>query len=252
MTKTLSALVALFAATSLFVACGPGRGSVSDKTPLAGDEQQAPTPSYGSTGASVSVHTLLGIPDESLDEARADAISITHYLSVKPQYVVSYNSVRKVPNWVSWELTLDWLGTLQRSNDFRPDDTLPSSLSQAQTSDYTGSGYDRGHLCPSADRDRNTADNSATFYLTNIVPQIGSSNRGPWERLEAYARTLAGRGDRLLITAGGIYGNDTIGTGVSVPESTFKIIVVLAPDQGANSVTAKTRVIAVRMPNREG
>ena len=42
----------------------------------------------------------------------------------------------------------------------------------------------------------------------------------------------------------------TIGTGVSVPDKTFKVVVVLdSIGQGAASVTTSTRVIAVMMPN---
>src|SRR6185295_9809167 len=136
----------------------------------------------------------------------------------------------KVPNWVSWELTSSWLGTVGRSDNYRPDDTFPSSVPQASLADYSGSGYDRGHMCPSADREDTTADNSATFYLTNMVPQAGNNNRGPWEKLEAYERGLVNAGKRLFIIAGGVFTSASvtqIGQGVAVPDSTFKVIVVL-------------------------
>ena len=62
------------------------------------------------------------------------------FLSVKSQYVISYNSGRKIPNWVSWELNTSYLGSTPRQDDFRPDDTLPPTLPQAQLADYSGSG----------------------------------------------------------------------------------------------------------------
>lgn len=73
-------------------------------------------------------------------------------------------------NWVAWELTKVDFGTSDRQDDFRPDPYLPAGWYRGKTSDYTGSGFDRGHLCPSADRTFTLEDNSATFLMTNIIP----------------------------------------------------------------------------------
>ncbi len=200
----------------------------------------------GGSGASLSVHTKLGIPSPS---STSDPNS---YLSVKSGYVLSYNSGRKVPNWVSWELTTAYLGGIDRQDDFRVDNTLPSSLPQAQLSDYSGSGYDRGHMCPSADRTRTTTANSQTFYLTNMVPQAANNNRGPWAALETETRQLAQAGKQLYKIAGGTFssGSRTIGNGVKVPDKTWQVVVVLdGVGQGPSAVTTSTRVIAVLMPN---
>jgi len=158
-----------------------------------------------------------------------------------------------LPGWVSWELNARWLGPVPRQNDFRPDDTLPKEIPQAQLSDYAGSGWDRGHLCPSEDRTATLADNRSTFYLTNIVPQSDAANGGPWAQLEAYLRTLAQHGGELSIVAGGIFAGPpkTIGAdAVFVPSATFKVAVVLDhPGQGIADVTGQNRVIAVVIPN---
>lgn len=202
----------------------------------------------GGPGADISVHTTLGLPSPS---STSDPDS---YLSVKPGYVLSYNSSRKIPNWVSWELNTSYLGSTDRQDDFRIDSTLPSTLPQATLADYSGSGYDRGHMCPSADRTRTTTANSETFYLTNMVPQAGNNNRGPWANLEEYSRSLVQTGKELFIIAGGTFSSSSasIGNGVKVPDQTFKVIVVLdAPGQGPGNVTANTRVIGVLMPNRD-
>src|SRR5262249_21994129 len=138
-----------------------------------------------------------------------------------------------------------------RSNTYRADDTLPASMPQAKLSDYSGSGYDRGHMCPSADRTKSTTANAQTFYLSNMVPQAHSNNSGPWEKLETYERSLATSGKELFVVAGGIYGSSkTIGAGVAVPAQTWKVVVVLdRVGLGAADVTSATRVIAVAMPN---
>jgi endonuclease G len=109
-------------------------------------------------------------------------------------------------------------------------------------------------MCPSADRTLTTTANSQTFYLTNMVPQAANNNRGPWADLENEARSIAQSGKELFVIAGGVFSasSRTIGTGVSAPDATWKVIVVLdAPGQGAANVTTATRVIAVMMPNAD-
>jgi endonuclease G len=238
------------AVSALFVVACSGDHAIHGGDPGLDASPPDGAPSDGSTGgtagAAVSVHTTLGIPSPS---STSDASS---YLSVKADYVVSYNSGRKVPNWVSWELNTSYLGATPRQDDFRPDDTLPATLPQAQLADYVGSGYDRGHMCPSADRTLTVAANSQTFYLTNMVPQAANNNQGPWNELENECRNLVRAGKELFIISGGVFSasSNQVGSSVVVPDETFKVIVVLdAVGQGPADVTAATRVIAVLMPN---
>jgi endonuclease G len=114
----------------------------------------------------------------------------------------------------------------------------------------------------SGDRTQNEIDNCATFVMTNIVPQAQDNNEGPWLELENDSRELAQQGKELYIIAGpagegglGRSGAKTkIGNGkVVVPATVWKIVVVLdKPGLGLKGVTAKTRVIAVNMPNKQG
>ena len=174
-----------------------------------------------------------------------------NYLIERPQYVLSYNRDRGIPNWVSWQVTKQDLGTTPRSPTFTSDTSLPKSWYHVTLDDYTGSGYDRGHMCPSADRTATAIDNAATFILTNVLPQAPDNNRSTWEHLESFSRTLVGKGHVLDIIAGGDGTIGTIANGhVAVPRYTWKIIVVLP--KGATSstqITAATPVIAVRIPN---
>lgn len=179
--------------------------------------------------------------------------NVNNYLMLKPQYALSYNATKGIPNWVSWQLNRSWLGTSDRQNDFRPDRSLPPGYGRIAPSDYTSSGYDRGHQCPSADRTRSIQDNSATFLMTNMIPQAPDLNRGPWEKLESYSRTLASEGKELYIVAGVAGTQGTIGGRVSVPASSWKVIVVLdRPGLGLAGINKNTRVIAVLMPNQAG
>lgn len=196
-----------------------------------------------------SVHLTLGVPSNAGNNPQSNA---NDYLLVKPEYVLSYNNQKRIPNWSSWQLNKSWLGTAQRTNDFRPDSSLPKGWYPVKPSDYNGSGYDRGHMTPSADRSRDKATNSATFLMTNMVPQAPDNNQGVWQKLETYSRDLANAGKELYIIAGGYGEKGTIGRDVkiSVPARTWKVIVVL--DKPGDPITEKTRVIAVDIPNEQG
>jgi endonuclease G len=143
---------------------------------------------------------------------------------------------------------------VKRKNDFRPDPALPPEIYHVSESDYLHSGYDRGHMCPSADREDSPEDNSSTFLFTNMEPQLHELNAGPWERFEEYERQRAERGAVLYIVAGGVFSAPfpTIGKGVAVPAANFKIIVVLADGASARDVDDATEVLAVLMPNERG
>lgn len=184
-----------------------------------------------------------------------------NYLMTKPQYVLSYNDSKKTSNWVSWHLSSSWIGTTPRQDDFRADNTLPSSWVKVGGSDYSGSGFDRGHMCPSADRTGSVADNSATFLMTNMVPQAPNNNQITWANLENYCRTLINAGNELYIISGpwgqggtGSAGyKTTISTkNITVPAYVWKVIVVLpVGNNDVNRISTSTRVIAVWMPNTQ-
>jgi endonuclease G len=228
------ALGAVFAA-SLAVCRDVDRRALAQSAPHA-----APASSRSS-----SIHVALGTP--------TDADPSDDYIIMRPQYVASYNPTTHIPNWVSWELDASRLGTTPRhKGHFLADESLPAGWLRVSHNDYTGSGYDRGHMAPSDDRTSTTADNDATFILSNVAPQLHELNAGPWEELETYSRKLARRdGKELFITAGGIVPkvHASIGHDVAVPTEFFKIVVVLSPGQGASDVTPTTRTIAVVMPN---
>jgi endonuclease G, mitochondrial len=184
-----------------------------------------------------------------------------NYLITRPQYALSYNRDKGIPNWVSWQLNQNWLGTLPRL-PFETDASLPADWYHVTPDDYTGSGFDRGHVIPAADRNRTSADSQSVFLMSNILPQAPDNNRGPWEQLESYCRTLVRQGKELYIIAGGVGTGgsgekgkrSTIGRGkVAVPEWTWKVAVVFdRAGMGLADLTAQTRVIAVKMPNQQG
>jgi endonuclease G len=203
-------------------------------------------------------HLALGNPSGAV----ADEAFPSNYLLTKPQYILSYNRNKGIPNWCSWHLAAFWLGNAARQDDFRADASLPAGWYQVSASSYVGSGFDRGHNCPSADRTATVADNSATFLMTNMVPQAPRNNQQTWASLEDYCRKLAGAGNELYVIMGnyGTGGSGSIDTKtsidngrVAVPAHIWKVIVVLPEGTGdAARVSSSTRVIAVDTPNDNG
>ncbi|MCD9189496.1 MAG: DNA/RNA non-specific endonuclease [Pyrinomonadaceae bacterium] len=201
----------------------------------------------GGGGGSSSVHLTMGNPSNAV----TNISSPTNYLMEKPQYALSYHNGNNIPNWVSWHLDSSWLGSTPRQDDFRADTSLPAGWYQVGSTSYSGSGYDRGHMCPSADRTASVADNSATFLMTNMIPQAPTNNQVTWANLENYSRSLVTAGNELYIISGGQGVSGYINNGnVAVPTNTWKVIIVLpAGTNDVSRVTSATRTIAVFMPN---
>lgn len=142
-------------------------------------------------------------------------------------YTLSYNKVCKEPNWVYYLLTDSMVLNKgqERTNRFLVDKSVPGG--SASTSDYTKSGYDRGHLCPAADMGFNARAMEESFLMSNITPQAPDFNRGIWKELETDVRDWALKNHRLIVIAGPVFRDDkgTIGSDkVVVPGYFFKII----------------------------
>ncbi|HHB51667.1 MAG TPA: DNA/RNA non-specific endonuclease [Saprospiraceae bacterium] len=183
-----------------------------------------------------------------------------NYLIERPQYSLSYSKSRGIPNWVSWYLHRDWLGNTNRQDDFRADPMLPASWYHVNEFDYDywDNGFHRGHNCPSADRTSSRGDNSATFYMTNMIPQAPDNNTNLWADFESFCRGKIRSGKELYIVMGN-YGKGGIGDNgyrerlsdkVTVPRYIWKMVVIL--DQGdhdADRVDADTRIITILTEN---
>lgn len=172
------------------------------------------------------------------------AIDASDYIIEHNDYTISYDSKSKIPEWVAYELTPQMMGNTKRTGKrFQQEDL---DIPQAKDSDYTGSGYTRGHMAPAADFSATEKSMWETFYLTNCCPQTETMNNGCWQDLEKKVRSWAKRYGSVYVVSGPIIGNSTKTIGSSkvvVPESFFKAL--LANDNG----TWKT--IAFIMDNDE-
>lgn len=191
------------------------------------------------------------LPFGNPSNARADD-NADNYLVVHRSHVLSYNNSRGTLNWVAWRTKRSDLGESRERPDFETDKLLPPNFKRARYYDYSGTGYQRGHMLPSADRFGDAELNAETFLMTNIVPQEGDLNEFPWQKLESHARKLVYRGGETY-TIAGVYGDKgKLKDKVTVPTNCWKVIVVFTRGQSVNTIKIDTQIIAVDMPNLDG
>ena len=144
-------------------------------------------------------------------------------------YTVSYNPDLCIPNWVAWELNAEKLVAREsRNSKFVPNPQLPEDKA-VTTKEYTGSGWDRGHMCPAGDNKYHWRAMNESFYMTNICPQNHNLNRGDWKELEEACRRWA-EVEPVYIVCGPInyrtpkYGYIGKTFKIRIPDAFFKVV----------------------------
>jgi endonuclease G len=184
-----------------------------------------------------------GNPTQTVDKPIAKA---DQYLC-RDGYVSAYSYTTKQPVAVAYHLTSKSVDVnIKRKDDFRPDPDVPAKY-QSELSDYSRSGYDRGHLAPYAAMDFDKASADQSFLLSNMSPQKAGLNRDGWAKLESDVRDWANMYKSIWVYDGAIYKggkvNKTIGKNkVAVPDYFFKVIYAPEKIQGG-------KAIAFIMPN---
>lgn len=146
-------------------------------------------------------------------------------------YMVSYNKDLKIPNFVAWHLTSAHTdGSFKRKNaKFKEDEQVSSP--RATDLDYVQSGYDRGHMCPSADNKWSETAQEESFLFTNMCPQNHNLNAGDWNEMEGQCRRWAKKYGDIYIVCGPILykgKHKTIGKNkIVVPEAFFKVVLCM-------------------------
>lgn len=200
----------------------------------------------------VSARSTGDLPFGNPSNATADTSNKDNYLIIHDGYVLAYNDSRGTMNWIAWWTRRKDLGDAVPRSLFEPDPSLPDGFRKVRYYDYSGSGYDRGHMVPSADRFGDKRLNEQTFWMTNIVPQAADLNQFPWQKFESYTRTLVYRGSTVY-TIAGVYGDRRRIRGrVTAPTNCWKIVVVFPAGRDLGSIDSSTRIIAVDMPNISG
>lgn len=154
-----------------------------------------------------------------------------------PGHMLVYDEKHEQPKWTVHIASPELItGKLARIDSFIPDPKVKTGT--AVTADYWYSGYDRGHLVPSADMRWNIDALSATYYYSNISPQLADFNRGRWAELEDWTRRYVYYSKRRLFIATGPVLLDGLPTmqkpdrknEVSIPELFWKVIADLDGD----------------------
>ncbi len=141
-------------------------------------------------------------------------------------YSLSYNEPHEQAEWVAYELKK---ADLSKSHFKRPYFEIDEAVATgaAHWRNYKNSGYDRGHLCPAADRQYNKEVFNETFLTSNITPQDHDFNSGIWNQLEQQVRYWAKIYDGVYVVTGGVLKDHLKSIGsesVSVPEYFYKVI----------------------------
>jgi len=157
-------------------------------------------------------------------------------------YVVGYSNIKEDPLWVCYRL----FRRNSDGNEARPSRFKTDKRTEAKVThdDYTGTGYDRGHMAPNAaiahcyGRDAQLE----TFLMSNVVPQKPDLNRGPWKKLEATVLGWTAHMEQLWVMTGPIFDGYTemLPCDVEIPDACFKVIV--------DETNGVPRVLAFIMP----
>ena len=168
--------------------------------------------------------------------SRLESVSQSLILVRHDAYVCYYDTSVQNPACVVWVLSPDaFKGNLKPSSrHFKTDTKLPTP--RVKDSDFKGTGYVRGHLCPAGDRDSDKGLLKQTYLTSNLCPMTMVCNSGPWKAVEDSCRMLALSHGNLLISAGPLFMNcDTISNGhkrIVVPSGFWKMAQCLVhPDE---------------------
>jgi endonuclease G len=154
-------------------------------------------------------------------------------------YVTGYCETRKDPAWVCFRLfKVDNLQAPPRPGKFEAD---PRVSRGAVSADYTGSGYDRGHMAPNYAIAVCYGQRAQleTFLMSNIIPQKPKLNRGIWENLESMEiRIFAQKFKVIWVVDGPVFGSSVklLKSGVAVPDACYRIIA--REDEGTPRIMA--------------
>ena len=150
-------------------------------------------------------------------------------------FAVMYSGVSRTPLWSAEYLTrkrLQQAKQIDREDSFHEESRLPQSM-RAKLSDYSGSGYDRGHLAPNGDM-ANRSQQYDSFSLANIAPQSPRNNRYIWRNIESATRYLTQQyGEVYTITGVAFTDKKTkqLAERVLVPSHFFKAVYIPASNQ---------------------
>jgi len=172
--------------------------------------------------------------EQSLFSQESFSSELTSVLIDHKYFKIVYNPEKRIAQYVWYELTADQLKmkSASRGDKFIPDPILKKkNIPYVVSSEYAKTGFDRGHLAPSADFSWSQEANDLTFVMSNMAPQLPKLNRDSWKRLEDQVRRWACGEGRLTIITGPILEKvlPTLKSGLIIPQKFFKVIIDETP-----------------------
>lgn len=169
------------------------------------------------------------VPKKSPLPQHKDVVEIDH-----SYFRIGYDPELRLAQYVVYELTADKLRsrTAKRRDNFRVDPVLiEKKHPYVRPVEYKKSGYDQGHLAPSADFLWSQSAQDLTFVMSNMAPQKPRLNRDAWRRLEEKVRRWACGEQRVTVITGPIINrtDQKLASGLVIPSHFYKIIVDETP-----------------------
>lgn len=196
---------------------------------------------------------LLTIPQPH-NSLELPAIQPTDTILSYTGFTVNYNPDQLIPNWVAYELTAEELdGEVPRAKGFSMD--LNYKGRQAMREDYSNTGWDKGHMAPSADMKWSQSAMTESFYLTNICPQNPDLNGRDWHILENRVRDWARLYGRVWVVCGPLVQDNRYGAigerQVTVPDGFFKAILRQESDGAFRAIAFIFENSSARQPLKD-
>ena len=144
----------------------------------------------------------------------------------KKAFDICYSCKWKTPKVVVYKVNgnlIDKYNLSRKSLRFKPDYDLPIKC-RSYSKDYSGTGFDRGHLAPNAVFDYNRAIQKQTFLMSNIAPQKPKLNRRLWAKIERFVRIQARKYGKVRVITGVCGSLGHIKNNVNIPAYWYKII----------------------------
>lgn len=157
-------------------------------------------------------------------------------------FSIGYCFDKKTALWVSYVLSKTSTSiNKERSGSYTIDPDVPEKH-RVEPSDYTNSGYDKGHLAPSSAIDYSRKSNDETFYMTNVALQHPKLNRNAWKTLEQKIQIWVREKGKVFVVTGPVFQqrNRRI-NGIAIPKSFYKVVYHPKEDQA----------IAFLLPNED-
>lgn len=143
---------------------------------------------------------------------------------------IEYRPDLGIPQSVQWTVSRADIGRTKRDPSFRFKSDKSTPKPHITSDLYTRSGWQRGHMCPAADRSVTKAQMKSTFIMSNVCPMTPALNTGAWKITENMERSLALQyGSCSVVAAPLFFPQDTSWLGgrrVAVPHAFMKFITI--------------------------